>query len=70
MPPSRPAPAVDLALILAGGQGKRLRPLTERVPKPLLELREGYTILDKQLGDLRAAGVRRVVLLIGHWGSS
>ena len=68
MPPSRPAPAVDLALILAGGQGKRLRPLTERAPKPLLELREGYTILDKQLGDLRAAGVRRVVLLIGHLG--
>jgi hypothetical protein len=25
------------------------------VPKPLLELREGYTILDKQLGDLEAA---------------
>ncbi|MGC8696481.1 MAG: sugar phosphate nucleotidyltransferase, partial [Conexivisphaera sp.] len=32
-------------MILAGGRGKRLRPYTDSVPKPLLELREGYTIL-------------------------
>ncbi|MGC8969772.1 MAG: nucleotidyltransferase family protein [Conexivisphaera sp.] len=63
-----PGSAIDLALILAGGQGKRLRPYTDSVPKPLLELREGYTILDKQLGDLEAAGVRRVVLLVGYLG--
>ncbi|BBE42755.1 sugar phosphate nucleotidyltransferase [Conexivisphaera calida] len=65
-------PASDLsgyvALILAGGYGKRLRPYTDSVPKPLLELREGYTILDKQLNDLRAAGVRRAVLLTGYLG--
>ncbi|MGC8614079.1 MAG: sugar phosphate nucleotidyltransferase, partial [Conexivisphaera sp.] len=39
------SPEYDLsgytALILAGGRGKRLRPYTDSVPKPLLELREG-----------------------------
>jgi len=65
---SQSTPPADLALILAGGQGKRLRPYTDSAPKPLLELREGYTILDKQLGDLRAAGVRRAVLLTGYLG--
>ncbi len=53
-------------VILAGGYGKRLFPLTESIPKPLLELRKGYTILDKQLMDLKNAGVKEVYLLIGH----
>ncbi len=53
-------------IILAGGYGKRLLPLTESTPKPLLELKKGYTILDKQLTDLKHAGVREAYLLIGH----
>lgn len=38
-----------VGMILCGGYGKRLRPITERIPKPLIEIKDGYTILDKQL---------------------
>lgn len=52
-------------MILCGGFGKRLRPLTETVPKPLVEIKKGYTILDKQLFDFKNAGVDQVFLLTG-----
>ncbi len=53
-------------IIFAGGYGKRLLPLTESIPKPLLELQDGYTILDKQILDFKYAGISEVYLLIGH----
>ena len=52
-------------MILCGGFGKRLRPVTEKVPKPLVEIKEDYTILDKQLFDFKNAGVNEVYLLAG-----
>lgn len=55
-------------VIFAGGYGKRLLPLTETTPKPLLELRSGYTILDKQLMDMKYAGINEAYLLVGHLG--
>lgn len=54
-----------VGMILCGGFGKRLRPLTERVPKPLVEIKDDYTILDKQLFDFKNAGVDKVLLLTG-----
>jgi len=54
-----------VGMILCGGFGKRLRPLTERVPKPLIEIKDDYTILDKQLFDFKNAGVNQVFLLTG-----
>jgi NDP-sugar pyrophosphorylase family protein len=55
-------------VVFAGGYGKRLLPLTERMPKSLLELKPGFTILDKQLLDFKYGGVKKVYLLIGHLG--
>lgn len=52
-------------MILCGGFGKRLRPVTETVPKPLIEIKDDYTILDKQLFDFKNAGVDEVYLLTG-----
>ena len=52
-------------MILCGGMGKRLRPVTETVPKPLIEINDNYTILDKQLFDFKNAGVDEVYLLTG-----
>ena len=54
-----------VGMILCGGFGKRLRPVTETVPKPLVEISDDYTILDKQLFDFKNAGVSEVYLLAG-----
>ena len=54
-----------VGMILCGGFGKRLRPVTEKVPKPLVEIKEDYAILDKQLFDFKNAGVEEVYLLAG-----
>jgi NDP-sugar pyrophosphorylase family protein len=55
-----------IGAILCGGYGKRLKPLTDEIPKPLLEIKKDYTILDKQILQFKYAGVNRVVLLCGH----
>lgn len=55
------------ALILAGGKGERLRPLTDAVPKPMVEL-NGRPILWHQVRWLREAGVTDVVFLVGYLG--
>jgi len=47
------------AVVMAGGYGKRLRPLTEDNPKPLLPVGD-RSILDRILGQLRDAGIHRV----------
>ena len=54
-----------VGMILCGGMGKRLRPVTETVPKSLIEIKDDYTILDKQLFDFKNAGVDEVYLLTG-----
>lgn len=60
-----PGPAVppdfETAMVLAAGLGVRLRPLTETVPKPLLEV-DGRPLIDHVLDRLRAGGVRKVVV--------
>ncbi len=55
-----------IGMILCGGYGRRLKPYTDSIPAPLIEIRENYTILDKQLFDFAAAGIHDVVLLTGY----
>lgn len=52
--------------ILCGGYGKRLWPLTNILPKALLEISNGYTILDRQLNQLKNVGIKDVYLLAGY----
>jgi NDP-sugar pyrophosphorylase family protein len=55
--------------ILAGGLATRLRPITESVPKSLLEV-NGEPFAVHQLRLLQTKGIRRVVLCVGHLGDS
>jgi len=57
------------AIILAGGLATRLRPLTERIPKSLIEI-GGRPFLWHQLQLLKRHGIRRVVLALGFLGES
>lgn len=55
------------AMILAAGRGERLRPLTDRVPKPLIDL-DGRPLIDYHLEALAAAGFTEIVINQGHLG--
>jgi NDP-sugar pyrophosphorylase family protein len=53
--------------VLAGGRATRLLPLTDAVPKALLDV-GGRPFIDLQLALLRRRGLRRAVLCVGHLG--
>jgi N-acetyl-alpha-D-muramate 1-phosphate uridylyltransferase len=53
--------------ILAGGLATRMRPLTETIPKSLLEV-AGAPFIAHQLRLVAAGGIQRVVLCLGHLG--
>jgi len=55
------------AMILAAGRGQRLRPLTDTLPKPLLEI-AGKPLIEYHIRALSAAGFREIVINQGHLG--
>ncbi|MEJ2172073.1 MAG: N-acetylmuramate alpha-1-phosphate uridylyltransferase MurU [Woeseiaceae bacterium] len=56
-----------IAMILAAGRGERLRPLTDQLPKALVEV-AGTSLLERHLAAVRAAGIRTVVINLGWHG--
>lgn len=53
------------ALILAGGQGTRLRPLTDNIPKPIVPIGNKPFLL-RQIYSLKIAGVKDIILSTGY----
>ncbi len=54
-------------MILAAGLGTRLRPLTDRIPKPLVEV-AGHPMVAYPLAIVREAGIRDVIINLHHLG--
>lgn len=55
------------AVVIAAGEGRRLRPLTERWPKPILPI-DGKPVIATLLLELEAAGIGVVTVVVGHLG--
>jgi CTP:molybdopterin cytidylyltransferase MocA len=53
------------AVVMAAGEGTRLRPLTERWPKPVLPI-DGRPVVATLVRELRAAGCERVTVVTGY----
>src|SRR5687768_12144618 len=56
-----------LAVLQAGGRGERLRPLTDSVPKAILEV-SGIPIVERLLIQLRQVGIRSATVITGWLG--
>ena len=64
-PPASSADRPRQAVVLAGGRGTRLLPLTESRPKPMIEF-HGRPFLEYLVDMLREQGFERVLLLLGY----
>lgn len=56
-----------IGVILSAGMGKRLRPLTDNIPKPLLEI-NGTTLFERMIKNCMNAGIRDFIAVIGYNG--
>ncbi|MCC7417040.1 MAG: phosphocholine cytidylyltransferase family protein [Acidobacteria bacterium] len=54
-----------VAVVLAAGSGRRLQPLTERIPKCLIEI-GGRPLLGRMLDNFAAAGIQRAIVVTGY----
>jgi len=56
---------VNQAVILAGGRGERLRPLTDSMPKPMAPI-NGIPFLDYLIHSIIQAGIENILILLGY----
>lgn len=57
----------EFAVIMAGGEGTRLRPITANIPKPMVEI-GGRPLLEHQVLRMIRAGIRRIYISINYLG--
>lgn len=54
-------------MLLAAGLGERLRPITDKIPKPLVKI-AGKPLIEYHLENLKSAGFKEVVINLSHLG--
>ena len=64
-PAGSPSHRPTQAVILAGGRGTRLAPLTDTCPKPMIQF-HGKPFLEYLIEMLKEQGFRRILLLLGY----
>lgn len=55
----------NIAVIMAGGRGERLKPLTEKIPKPMLTV-AGRPILERIIHHLVGFGIRKIYVSVNY----
>lgn len=59
---------IDVAVIMAGGKGSRLLSITnDEIPKPMVPV-DGKPLLEYQVEKLKAYGIKKIVMIVGHLG--
>ena len=59
---------IDVAVIMAGGKGSRLRSITnDEIPKPMVPV-DGKPLLEYQVEALKEYGIKKIVMIVGHLG--
>ena len=55
------------AVVMAGGEGTRLRPITNAIPKPMVDV-GGMPLIERHVRHLSRAGIRRVFIAVNYLG--
>ena len=55
------------ALILAGGRGKRLRPITDNIPKSLIQINK-MPLIERSIKYLKKFGINEIIVCSGYRG--
>ena len=56
---------IKQAVILAGGKGSRLKPLTKNIPKPMVKV-NNVPFLDYLIFNLKKSGIKKILILVGY----
>ena len=68
-PPEKSSVAAT-GVVLAAGAGRRLRPRTDCLPKTLVALDDGTTVLERILSNFAAVGIGRATVVVGYCASA